>query len=395
MRIEINDLNRTLLLDTGSKLSLCKDTPEIRSLGTVTVEPEAATAYTVGHHRIVLRDTISLHLPIGGEFIKNTFWLFPDLPFDFLLGWPDIQTHEIDIFSTSNTIRVGRSSRNVDIVMTEVDVPIYDPGAKIVTAEKSIKIPPHTSLTVPIRLPNTDDKVGRVLLEPIEVDSFSRTQKRVLQPHASLSSVLKPSILVSNHSNVSLTVPKGKNIATVSFIDVCVEPHVCNIDVFKENPYEQEPSETFPQSQTSKSSEDNIREIRKVLDDNLLQNSKLSSSEKARLKNLLTTFVSRPLVLDLDYDRPPVPGFEHSIELTTDKIPAVKFHRQSRANHQLTTEAVVQHEKDGVVRKISSPFAAPVVWVRKSDGSRRMCVDYTELNKIRLKTPTWMISLLP
>eukprot|EP00820_Chromera_velia_P022892 Cvel_8468.t1-p1 / transcript=Cvel_8468.t1 / gene=Cvel_8468 / organism=Chromera_velia_CCMP2878 / gene_product=Transposon Ty3-I Gag-Pol polyprotein, putative / transcript_product=Transposon Ty3-I Gag-Pol polyprotein, putative / location=Cvel_scaffold468:198-658(-) / protein_length=153 / sequence_SO=supercontig / SO=protein_coding / is_pseudo=false len=36
----------------------------------------------------------------------------------------------------------------------------------------------------------------------------------------------------------------------------------------------------------------------------------------------------------------------------------------------------------GQIRPSNSPFAAPVLFVTKADGTQRMCIDYTQLNKI-------------
>ena len=41
--------------------------------------------------------------------------------------------------------------------------------------------------------------------------------------------------------------------------------------------------------------------------------------------------------------------------------------------------------KCGVITKNQSPYAAPVVLVRKKDGSFRLCIDYRGLNKITVK----------
>ena len=39
----------------------------------------------------------------------------------------------------------------------------------------------------------------------------------------------------------------------------------------------------------------------------------------------------------------------------------------------------------GFIRPSASPWGAPLLFVKKKDGSFRMCIDYRELNKVTIK----------
>ena len=80
---------------------------------------------------------------------------------------------------------------------------------------------------------------------------------------------------------------------------------------------------------------------------------------------------------------PKRPLFDHRITLIPDSQPA--YRNYVRLSHAEAEELAVQLgtllEKD-FIKASSSPYGAPVLFVKKKDGSLRMCLDYRGLNHI-------------
>jgi hypothetical protein len=83
---------------------------------------------------------------------------------------------------------------------------------------------------------------------------------------------------------------------------------------------------------------------------------------------------------------PPERKVEFAIELLPGTAPISK--RAYRVSGpelvELKKQIDVLSEK-GYIRPNTSPWAAPVLFVEKKDGTRRMCIDYRALNEVTIK----------
>jgi hypothetical protein len=83
---------------------------------------------------------------------------------------------------------------------------------------------------------------------------------------------------------------------------------------------------------------------------------------------------------------PPDREIEFAIELVPGTAPIAKRPYRMPANELAEMKKQIQElEEKGYVRPSTSPWGAPVLFVKKKDGSMRMCVDYRALNEVTIK----------
>ncbi|KAJ9539243.1 hypothetical protein OSB04_031976 [Centaurea solstitialis] len=83
---------------------------------------------------------------------------------------------------------------------------------------------------------------------------------------------------------------------------------------------------------------------------------------------------------------PPPRQVEFHIDLIPGAGPIAKSpYRLALSEMQELSSQLQELLDKGFIRPSSSPWGAPVLFVKKKDGSFRMCIDYRELNKITIK----------
>lgn len=71
-----------------------------------------------------------------------------------------------------------------------------------------------------------------------------------------------------------------------------------------------------------------------------------------------------------------------NIKLKTNDVVYYRPYRLAPIEREKVKEIIQDLLKKGIIKESSSPFASPMILVRKSDGTDRMCIDYRALNKL-------------
>ncbi|GJQ91448.1 putative reverse transcriptase domain-containing protein [Tanacetum coccineum] len=83
---------------------------------------------------------------------------------------------------------------------------------------------------------------------------------------------------------------------------------------------------------------------------------------------------------------PPTRQVEFQIDLIPGAAPVARApYRLAPSEMKELSEQLKELSDKGFIRPSSSPWGAPVLFVKKKDGSFRMCIDYRELNKLTVK----------
>ncbi|GJP52310.1 hypothetical protein CLOM_g11436 [Closterium sp. NIES-68] len=109
------------------------------------------------------------------------------------------------------------------------------------------------------------------------------------------------------------------------------------------------------------------------------------SNDPPEIQQLLSEFKD-VFPSDLPPGLPPKRTVDHRICLQPGSEPTVRAtYRMSTAELQEVQKQLEELLDKGFIRVSSSPYAAPILFVKKKDGTMRMCIDYRALNKITIK----------
>ncbi|GKD00368.1 putative reverse transcriptase domain-containing protein [Tanacetum coccineum] len=109
-------------------------------------------------------------------------------------------------------------------------------------------------------------------------------------------------------------------------------------------------------------------------------------SEEKRLEDVPIVWDFLEVFLEDLSGLPPTRQVEFQIDLVPGAaLMARAPYRLAPSELQELSTQLQELSNKGFIRPSSSPWGAPVLFVKKKDGSFRMCIDYRELNKLTVK----------
>lgn len=112
-------------------------------------------------------------------------------------------------------------------------------------------------------------------------------------------------------------------------------------------------------------------------------NPHLTESEKNQMKELLSEF--KDVFAFNSSQLGLTNAAEHVIDTGGAEPIKQRAHRTSHKEREIIDSQVTEMKSSRVIRPSQSPWASPVVLIRKKDGTWRFCVDYRKLNSVSKK----------
>ena len=312
----------------------------------------------VGGARVATRGYIDATLNLAGTIVQHPVIVVDDLAFPLLVGMDVLRSHDAQLgVGASQSFRLAVDRCSTCVEERSPPAPGRSPTVAATVAEQ-VTLLPHAASRVVVRLPAEVLGASFFLTEPLPF-LLDKSLCAAL-PSVNKISGCTHSISVVNSSDAPVVFQPGASIAAVSPL----EPHALDASA----------------NSAAISHLPRDEKLKKVLSDLHFDAIKLDSGVKSKLRSLIEEQLD--VFAECDSDVGTTDIVFHEID-TGDSRPLRQPARRVPYGEQ---RAVIEKEIEKLVdadiaRPSTSPWASPIVMVKKKDGSWRMCVDYRRVNK--------------
>ena len=389
VKVKIEGIPVTGIIDTGSDITiingkLFKNVVDAAQLSSEAFKPANKQACAYSGQPIALDGQMDVTISFESHDIRTTIYVKLQAPDQLLLSesvcreLSIVKYHSL-VHSVESEVMEGSGLRQENSNNKSENT-----IAKVKMI-RTVRIPANHAAVVPIQVVDKTDEIdetGLLLLEPnpvlgeaLSIDNF------LVQLHNGESTA----ITISKYSTTTHILNEGDEIGTVSRVNVvdsyATDPDLPDHSVMENiNDYSlidaEVPSNSKCDDYSHEKSEWRKEQLVRLCGSNPL----LSPDESSKLNKVLCAYHD---IFSLEEgERGETDLVEFAID-TGDSIPSKQPAR--RVPYAARREIAMQLENmqnAGVIQESQSPWASPVVLVRKRDGTLRFCVDYRNLNSV-------------
>ncbi|UYV84587.1 hypothetical protein LAZ67_X002728, partial [Cordylochernes scorpioides] len=344
--IKIEGKMTRALVDSGASYSVISERFRLKLKKIMFAETDVTLR--VANGKIVRpKGRCTLKLDLNGLQESFEFVVMEDCSHEVILGWDFLKLSRAIIDSADDTLFLEKclfedTPKNSSPLYSELEYRIEPASIQLIEVA-SRDIPNDAIVVAECR---KELLLERELTAPSSVISLTNNRGK---------------LWVVNWSPYPKLIPQGMHVADSAVIE---DSQLCTLADWNQVETEAEHSEDPKTSEF-------------FIDDSL------DESQKEKLRNLLKNYTDifefnkRKQFKDVNV--------KHRIN-TGDHLPTKQRpYRVAPRERQIIQDEVNKMEKLDIIQPYESPWASPVVLIRKKDGSWRFCVDYRRLNKITKK----------
>ncbi|KAH9138868.1 hypothetical protein LEN26_005326 [Aphanomyces euteiches] len=364
----VNKKPHLALNDTGAAVSILSETCW-QQLGSPPLQPVESHLQSVEQRPLRVLGRSLFSVVVGGLPIEFPLWVMADTITDCIIGVDLLRRLRATINLATNHLCIPGTTGPISLSPLP-SLPSSSPPPLTISSVQRTKIAPRTCCMLRCTFPATlpDDRTVLVEAIPNSLVAVARSLNIV---HGS-----GVWVQVRNTGDTPLVCTPNEPIGRITLLPLDFEEIIPSSD-----PHEEPPANEDTQTP--------VTETRPHRLSHHVYPNHTASVQATRVQEELPINWEVLLQHDIFVTTSKAPGRTNLVKcyINTGSATPIKQapYRVSQREGEIMEAEIKQYLELGLIRPSTSPWASPVLMIRKPDGSIRFCIDYRRLNEVTIK----------